>query len=607
MKDRIRRLLAASTVTLLVAAISVSAGSATRGVSAGGILRVGWEQAFGFTDNFDPTGEYLGDAIGIYSSLLTRTLVGYEHAPGAAGNKLIPDLATSVPTPTNGGTTYTFHLKQGVKFSPPVNRAVTSKDILYALERIAKPKDGAEYAFYYTVIKGFEAYSKGKAKTIAGIKTPNASTIVFNLTAPTGDFLYRLSMPATGPIPVEVAKCFEGQAGKYGRDLVSTGPYMIAGMDKVSDSSCAALKPASGFDGQTVLDLVRNPNYDPKTDSKTAREAYADEIKFTVDASADDIFNKIEAGQLDMANSTIPPQVLRKYATDPSLKPWFHQNSGDRTWYITLNLTQPPFDDIHVRRAMNWIADKAGLVQAWGGPTYGAVANHIVPDTLFNNQLADYKPYGTAGDHGSLDKAKAAMKGSKYDTNGDGTCSAPQCKNVVLLADARAVDAKLVPVLEADAKKIGITFTVRTINGAYPTIQTPSKGIPISERPGWGKDYADALTFFEPLFDGRTIIPQGNTDYSLVGITPAQCAADGVKGDCTNVPSVNSQLDKCAALSGQPRLTCYENLDKYLMTNVVPWVPYLWSYVTRITSKNVTHYQFDQFATTPAYANIAVK
>jgi len=73
------------------------------------------------------------------------------------------------------------------------------------------------------------------------------------------------------------------------------------------------------------------------------------------------------------------------------------------------------------------------------------------------------------------------------------------------------------------------------------------------------------------------------------------------------VPSVDTQLDTCSALIGQPRLTCYENLDKTLMTKVVPRVPYMWSYVTRITSDNVTHYQFDQFPTTPAYSQIAVK
>ena len=113
--------------------------------------------------------------------------------------------------------------------------------------------------------------------------------------------------------------------------------------------------------------------------------------------------------------------------------------------------------------------------------------------------------------------------GSKYDTRNNGMCDAPQCKNVLLISDTRALDSKMVAVIQQDAAEIGITFTVRTINGAYPTIQTPSKNIPIDERPGWGKDYADPLTFFEPLFDGRTIIPAGNTNYSLVGITPAQC------------------------------------------------------------------------------------
>ena len=48
--------------------------------------------------------------------------------------------------------------------------------------------------------------------------------------------------------------------------------------------------------------------------------------------------------------STIPPTVLRRYVTSPDLKDDLHQNSGDRTWYLTMNLTQPPFDDVHVRR-----------------------------------------------------------------------------------------------------------------------------------------------------------------------------------------------------------------------------------------------------------------
>ena len=310
-------------VAALVVVAAGSAGSSNNKVSAGGTLNYGWEQSFGYTDNFDPTGEYLGDWFGIASGLLVRTLVGYNHVAGAAGNKLVPDIATAVPSVanggiTNGGKTYTFHLKHGIKFGPPINREVTSHDIVTAMKRLANPKDGAEYAFYYSPIKGFDS---GKGASISGIKTPDPYTIVFNLTAPTGDFLFRMGMPATGPMPAEFVKCFEGQPGKYGYDLVSTGPYMISGMDKVDASSCANVKPASGYDGQTIYDLVRNPNYSPSTDTKAARENFPDEFKFTVDASADDIYNKIDAGEYDMATSSIPPQYLAKYCAPGHLEP----------------------------------------------------------------------------------------------------------------------------------------------------------------------------------------------------------------------------------------------------------------------------------------------
>jgi len=333
-----------------------------------------------------------------------------------------------------------------------------------------------------------------------------------------------------------------------------------------------------------------------------------------VNASSTDIYNKIEAGQLDLATSSIPPSVIKKYSTSSSLKSHFFQNSGDRTWYITMNTTQAPFDDVHVRRAMNWVMDKAALRQIWGGPTVGDIANHVVPDSIFGGALSDYAPYKTPGDHGSAVKAKQAMKGSKY-ADSSGNCTAKECKGVLLIADARAVDPGMVNTIQQDAAKIGITFTVRTINGAYPTIQTVAKNVPIGERPGWGKDFADAVTFFSPLFDGRTIIPTGNTNYSLLGITPGQCKTLKVVGNCTpmnpktgiGVPSINKQLDKCSALIDPARTSCYENLDKYLTQQVVPWVPWMWSKVTRITSNNVTHYQFDQFSTTPAYSMISVK
>jgi peptide/nickel transport system substrate-binding protein len=577
-------------------------GSAAKG----GTYTVGWEQSFGFTDNFDPTGEYLGNAWGILDNLLVRPLLGYKHAAGADGNTLIGDLATSVPKPTDNGLTYTYKLRSGVKFGPPVNRVITSKDVAYALDRLADPKNGGQYGFYYSVIKGWDA-AGANGSHVPGITTPNDSTLVIHLTKPTGDFNRRMSMPATAPIPSNVGDCFKGKPGAYGRNVISSGPYMLAGSTG-SFTSCSALKPFSGYAGDNGnhLTLVRNPNYDQSTDSY--RKNMPDKFQFVINSNADDIYNKVQAGQYDDEQSSPQPKTIRQYVTNPNLKKRLLVNGGDRTWYITMNLTQPPFDDIHVRKAMNYIIDKQALRKAWGGPVVAAIGTHIAPPAMYNNGLAEYDPYATPNFSGDLAKAQAEMKKSKY-SNGSGKCTAAACKKVLMVADTRAVDNRMIPVIQHDAQQLGITFTVRSINGAYTTIQTTNKNVPISERPGWGKDYADPYTFFGELFDSRALIPAGNTNYSLVGITPQINTEKklGVKGNLNNVPSVNTDVDNCQTKLGDPRVTCWENLDKKLMTQVVPWVPYLFANVATILGPQVTHWSYDQFSDTTAYSQVAVK
>ncbi|MDX6664251.1 MAG: peptide/nickel transport system substrate-binding protein, partial [Solirubrobacteraceae bacterium] len=246
--------LAVAVASLTVLATTASArpqqakAPVAKKASAGGVFRVEWESSFDFTAGFDPTGEYLGEAFGIYSNLLVRTLVGYNHVAGAAGNVVVPDLATNTGVITNGGKTYTFHLKSGIKFGPPLNREITSKDVLWAFERIGTTSVNAQYGFYYDVIKGMKAFKAGTTKVIQGIRTPDPKTIVFNLTQPTGDFRLRLSMPATGPQPQEVSGCFT-QPNEYGRYVISSGPDMIAGSDKLNASSCDTIKAAGGISG----------------------------------------------------------------------------------------------------------------------------------------------------------------------------------------------------------------------------------------------------------------------------------------------------------------------------------------------------------------------
>ena len=194
--------------------------------------------------------------------------------------------------------------------------------------------------------------------------------------------------------------------------------------------------------------LVRNPNYDQSTDPY--RKNYPDEFNFVIDSNADDIFNKIAGRPVRRRESRARRRrSLRQYATTASLKPQLLPNVGDRTWYLTMNLTQPPFDDIHVRKAMNLIIDKAALRRPGAARSAGSIATTSSRPLLYNGGLADYDPYATPGEHGTVAKAKAAMKGSKYDPGKTGMCTASACKGVLMVADTRVVDNRHGPVIQA--------------------------------------------------------------------------------------------------------------------------------------------------------------
>src|SRR5437588_458477 len=125
---------------------SPSNSSSGAAVKAGGTYRTAVED-FGFTNAFDPTGEYLGSAFGMYDSMLLRALLGYKYTLGLAGDQVVPDLASAMPTVSSDGLTYSFDLRSGIKFGPPVNRDVTSKDVLYAFQRIESKAEIAQYGF----------------------------------------------------------------------------------------------------------------------------------------------------------------------------------------------------------------------------------------------------------------------------------------------------------------------------------------------------------------------------------------------------------------------------------------------------------------------------
>jgi peptide/nickel transport system substrate-binding protein len=565
---------------------------------------------FSLTDSFDPTGEYSARGSNLYAPLL-RTLVGYRRVGGPPGNELQPDLATELPEPTDGGLTYTFKLRGGVRFGPPLNRAVTSRDIAYAFQRINAAPLGAQYGFYYFgTIKGMDGKAKSADQKISGIETPDDSTIVFRLEEPTGDFLSRLTMMATAPIPEEVAKC-STKAGDYGRYVISSGPYMIQGSDKLDITSCSTMKPISGFDPSRKLYLIRNPSYDQATDP--LRSNYVDGVKVEIDTNLGDIFNRVERGELDatLGQEQPPKPVLQRYLTDPAKQPYLHADLADATLFLSMNLTIPPFDDVHIRKAVNWVLDRQAILQANGGTKAVQLATHIIPPTVLDGRLgADYDPYASPGNRGDPAKAAEEVKQSRYDRDKDGRCDAAACRDLVFLTPNEAPATDMQPIIEQGLAKLGVVVTSRDLapGAVFTTYQTVANKIPLVAA-GWAKDYADPVTFAAPLFSSSAIIPRGNTNHAMLGLTPERAADLEVAYPAGGVPSVDADIRRCQAISAataDERLACWIDFDKKLMEQVVPMVPLMWDLSTVLSAPSLTRYVFDQATGEISMTQIAV-
>ncbi|MEP6973520.1 MAG: ABC transporter substrate-binding protein [Actinomycetota bacterium] len=616
------RLAAVVAVLAVVAAACGNNGTPTSNPtssSAGGEIPTGGTlhlaQLSDVSAAFDPQKEYYQLSFEYFKCCMLRTLLQTKEVPAdQGGSELQPDLASALPAVSADGLTYTFSIKSGIHYSPPLQDVeVTAGDFVRAIEREADPKASAGgYPFYYSVIAGFDDYGAGKAKSISGVSAPDDSTFVVTLTEPAGDLPWRFAMPATAPIPPNpsdpsaVLGVADGHTTNYGRFLIGTGPYMFEGSDALDFSvPVKDQKEVSGYVPGRSMVLVRNPSYDPATDG--LRPAYPDRIETTIGGDVADLYNKTESGEVDyVADAAPPPNVLQDYSTNPDKQQYLHTYQQNAVRNISMNLGVPPFDDVHVRKAMNYVYDKAGERQLTGGPLSGANAGHIFADGLLNNVLKDYDPYASPDSHGDLTKAKAEMALSKYDSNGDGVCDDPVCDNVIALGITQDPGPKLMALLQSDLKGIGINITPKLLDGPViysKCISSPDQ-FPLCLYVGWLQDYPDAYTFGPPLFGSGSLYP-ACCNYSLLGATAKQLKDWGYP-DGTVIPSVDDKIAECAAIPiGDDRINCWAELDKTLMEDVVPWVPTTFTNINDITSSRVVNYSFDYWGEQASFDSFA--
>jgi peptide/nickel transport system substrate-binding protein len=615
-------LIALATATaMLGAACGGGSGNSTAEASstaaavptAGGTLRIALISDV--QDAFDPQKEYSSVTWEYFRCCLVRTLLSYNgQTTDQGGSELRPDLAADMPTVSDDGLTWTFSLKPGIKYAPPLqDETVTSHDVVRALEREACGDcNVGGYSFYYSAIEGFDEFAAGDVDSISGLETPDDSTVVVTLNEPTGDLGYRLAMPASAPIPPLPGGrdarlgAATGHDADWGQFLVATGPYMFEGSEALDFTAPAEEQtPVAGYSPGRSIVLVRNPSWDATTDD--LRPAYPDRIETTIGGTAEDIALKIDAGDMDLGLDAVPPaNQVQQYTTDPDLQDRIHADPSDAVRFLEMNLANPPFDDIHIRKALNWALDKQGFLQLRGGPIFGEIAGHIMVNSLENNLLQTYDPYATPDGAGDIDKAKQEIALSRYDADGDGMCDAPGCKDVLTISDSADPYPKQLALLQQVLEPLGITLNAKPLERStmYARCEDPNSHWALCTGPGWGKDYPDGFTFAPPLFSRSAIGPESCCNDTMVGVTPEMLAERDYAA--VDVPSAEAQIERCIPLTGDERVQCWADLDTYLMEDVVPWVPYLFDNDVVVLSANVTNYSFDQFAGLPALDRLAV-
>ena len=557
---------------------------------AGGVLKVGFDGGSDFFYGMNPTAEYYSLSWEFLRCCLARTLLSYSGTPGdEGGNETLPDLATDQPTISDDGLTYTFTIKDGVKFGDPLNREIVAEDFVTAMNRIADPEasSGGYWFYYHGVVAGFaEAYDDDKVDEVSGIKAVDDKTLEITLEEPIGAFPYLVAMPAMAPLPAELVEAHPKDIGQF---LVSSGPYQWEGM---AGLDLNGKTPPSGMDIGKSYVLERNPSWDQATDD--LRPAYLDGVEVQVGGEVQDLLDKVEKNVIDICMTCLgTATTLQTYHADPALEERIKVYPSDGITYTGLNVFQPPMDDIHVRKAINWVIDRAALLRLIGGPDQGQISSHFIPPSMLAGLGADYDPYGSEGDRGDLAKAQEEMKQSKYDTDQDGVCDAPECTFDALTVTDDDDAIKTLETMGASMEQIGLTLNIKTLN--YNAVVQKCATLAAHQafcQAAWGKDFASAFTYFDPLLDGG----ENGSNYAFLGTTEDALTEAGYDVPADGIPSITDQIDECWAMDLESANQCWADLDKYVMEEIAPVVVRRFSNQIDILGERIANYSFDQFA-----------
>ncbi len=480
------------------------------------------------------------DSAYAFTRLAYDTLVTFQAAAGPAGLRLLPDLAVALPKPTDGGSTYAFRLRPGIRYSN--GRPLRAGDFRRAIERLFRVNSPG--ANYYSALVGAPVCERRprRCKLAQGIETDDAAgTVVFRLRAPDVDFLYKHAVLGfAAPIPPSTP-----DRDVRADEVPGTGPYRFG--------------TANGRE----LRLVRNPFF--REWSHAAQPAgNPDVIVWRSVPTRRQAVSDVEAGRADWLFGLIPASQLKSLQLRNRSQ--LHANPAPIVDFIHLNTHRRPFDNVRVRRALNYAVDRAKIARWYGGPLAATpLCQPLAPGLLGYRRYCPYTRHPRPdGRWSGPDLARARRLVGASGTIGERV-------DVWGTSDSVGVPRQVPTYIAHLLQTLGYRARLHLVPSSTITLRM-RKGLQLTVDGDWLPDYP-APSAYLPQFFG--------------------CHGGAGNGYFCD-PQLDRQMRRAASLqlsSPARAASLWAAVDRRLV-DAAPWVPTVNVHVTEFVSKRVRNYQF---------------
>jgi peptide/nickel transport system substrate-binding protein len=520
-------------------AASTGPAAEVKGSREGGTIRVYQEDDF---SHLDPGQSYVSDA-GQLAGLIHRGLTSYKE-DDEGNTTVVGDLATDSGTKSADGKTWTFTLKDGIKDED--GDAITSADVRHTIERLYSEviTDGPLYIQQW-LSGGGTTYRKalpdgpykGDHLPDSVLETPDDKTIVFKFDKPRPDLPQALAMPGYSIVPEE-----DDTKAKYDQDPKALGPYKIA-----------AFSPGKS------MKLVRNENWDPKTDA--VRHQYVDGWNFTFTNNAADQTERILADQGEAKNAiqftgSVDSSKIKNVIQDANKR----TIKGYQPYVWQLNMNMDRIKDKRIRDAITYALPNGQILRPDGGTYAGEPAGGLLAPTLPGYEKG-FDPYGKLKKpNGDPEKAKKLLKEAGKE-------------NMKLLYAYANTDVRQqqAVIIENALEKAGFNVQKKEVDTAtwYEQMGKVDNGFDVYMT-GWGQDWPSPSTVIPPSYDGDQI-QDGASNYSHI-----------------NDPKVNSEIDRILEIENPAEATKeWVKLHKHIVEKINPAAPLYYTKQLQIYGSNI--------------------